>query len=1047
MRRTAPLLALAATGLSLLVALPAGATAEPATTRVVVLMQSGAGSARGALQAASVRGDVVADLPALSGYVADVPAGALAELRSDPAVAAVEVDGRVRGLDTAPPTRVDPPYGVDRLDQRAGASGSYRPPGTGAGVTAYVLDSGISTTHRDLGGRAVSVRDYVNPAGDGEDCNGHGTHVAGTLGGQTYGVAAGVRLRSVRVLDCRNEGYVSSFLRGLDYVVGAHAAGTPAVVNLSLSSLQPSAVIDAAVKRVVADGVTVVAAAGNDDRDACASSPARVPEVLTVGAVGERDRRASFSNSGSCVDLFAPGVQVRSASWLDDTGSELRDGTSQAAPHVAGAAALLLQADPRATPAQVAARLAAAATKGVVADARSARADLLFVGGGAPPPPPPGNDAFAAARPLQGDRGSDATYLTGATAQPGEPAHAPGNPAVHSVWWTWTADRDGTLALNVVGDDVDTVLAAYTGSAVGDLVKVAANDDGSRTTHASALALPVRAGSTYRIALDGFAGETGQVVLAHRFTTGAPDLAAPRVTAVSLNPTTAPAGTGPVVVTVGLRLTDELGARDPVVDLRDEGGRSAGAARARRVQGTAQDGLWRATVLVPQETRPGTYRVRTYPTRDVVGNTASEPGPPTGLAAAVTVTAGRDARAAGPAAAADAHPLDAAHRRADRAGDHPGPAVPPGHADPAARHPAAHAGPPRHGGRAAGARPRRGPGQRRHRRAAQPHRHELRGRRLPLRLPRRQRPPDLLQPELRRRAGGRQPRRGPARQRRPGQHRQQRGQPVRPGGRGRLVRPGVGRAALQRRPPGPAARHPAVQPGAPRHRRRGPGHRPGRRPGRRPRRGGRPDRDGLPCRRLPHRLADRGGPPRHQHPQPPGRPAVVQPRRRPGRPRWPDQRVEQRRQPVRRGRRRRLVRHDGQHVPGAHAGAHRRQPAAHTGRAGHQLPHPGAGPRRRPGVRRHGGRPERHGDRRGGRRLPHRLPRPARPGRRRAAWTTGAARSSPRRSGRRSAATAASAPSAAAAGRTSSRTSSAGTAPSRAPCAGSGGPSPARTSA
>lgn len=643
MRRTAPLLTLTVpllVTLGLLVPGPVAASVadDEATSRVVVLLKPGGGAAaRGALSAQSVRGEVVTSLPALSGYVADVPAGAVAELAQDPSVAAVEVDGLVRGLGTV---QVDPPAGLDRLDQRTGRNGTFAPPATGAGVTAYVLDSGISTTHRDLAGRAVSIRDYVNPTGDGEDCNGHGTHIAGILGGTTYGVAKAVRLRSVRVLDCRNEGYVSTFLRGLDFVVASHAAGTPAVANLSLSSLQPSAVIDAAVRRVVADGVTVVAAAGNDDRDACGASPARVPEVVTVAATGDADRRASFSNSGRCVDLFAPGVQVRSASWLDDTASELRDGTSQAAPHVAGAAALVLQGSPRATPAQVAARLAATSVKGVVVGAQGAKPDLLHVGGGAPAPAAPSNDDLADARPLTGDRGTDTTHLVGATAEPGEPAHAPGNPAVHSLWWTYVAPRDGTLALHLVGDDVDTVLGVYTGSEVGALTRVASNDDGSRTTHASALGVPVRAGQTYRVAVDGFAGETGPITLAHRLTTGPADLAAPRLTALTVTPSTAPVGTGPVVVTVSLRLTDELGARDPVVDLRDSAGRSAGAARARRVSGTAQDGLYRATVVVAKGTRAGTYRVRTYPTRDVVGNTATDPGPPAGLSGVLTVTAG-----------------------------------------------------------------------------------------------------------------------------------------------------------------------------------------------------------------------------------------------------------------------------------------------------------------------------------------------------------------------------------------------------------------------
>ena len=249
-----------------------------------------------------------------------------------------------------------------------------------------MIDTGIRTGHADFGGRATNGFDAFG--GSGEDCNGHGTHVAGTVGGQTYGVAKGAALVGVRVLDCNGSGYTSGVIDGVDWVT-ATASG-PSVANMSLGG-GASTALDAAVRNSVAAGVTYAVAAGNENRDACTGSPSRVAEAITVGATDQADARASFSNYGSCLDLFAPGVGVRSAWYTSNTATASLSGTSMASPHVAGAAALYLAANPGASPAAVGTAIAEAATDAVVSNARSANDDLLFTtfGGAAEPPPPP----------------------------------------------------------------------------------------------------------------------------------------------------------------------------------------------------------------------------------------------------------------------------------------------------------------------------------------------------------------------------------------------------------------------------------------------------------------------------------------------------------------------------------------------------------------------------------------------------------------------------------------------------------------------------------
>jgi len=255
-------------------------------------------------------------------------------------------------------------WGLDRIDQRAlPLSNSYTYNYTGAGVTAYIIDTGILFGHTEFGGRAVSGWDFVNNDADASDCNGHGTHVAGTVGGSTYGVAKGVSLVAVRVLDCAGSGTTAGVIAGINWVTNQHTTGK-AVANMSLGGAA-STTLDTAVKASIADGVVYAVAAGNNNRDACKFSPARVPEAITVGATTNTDTRASYSNYGACLDLFAPGSSITSAWYTSTTALNTISGTSMATPHAAGVAALYLQGH-TATPAQVRDALVAASTLGVV---------------------------------------------------------------------------------------------------------------------------------------------------------------------------------------------------------------------------------------------------------------------------------------------------------------------------------------------------------------------------------------------------------------------------------------------------------------------------------------------------------------------------------------------------------------------------------------------------------------------------------------------------------------------------------------------------------
>ena len=380
-------------------------------------------------------------------FVRKMSAAAAAALRSDPNVVSVEQNMTI-SLNT---TQTGATWGLDRIDQRnLPLSTTYTYSGDGTGVTAYIIDTGINYTHNEYSSRTSFGVDEIVPSTNGLDCNGHGSHVSGTIGGTTYGVAKNVKLVAVRVLNCSGSGSTAGVIAGIDWVTANRTL--PAVANMSLGG-GFSSTLNAAVTNSIAAGVVYGVAAGNSTADACNESPSSTPNAITVGATDINDKFASFSNFGTCVDISAPGVNITSA-WIgSNTATNTISGTSMATPHVVGAAALYLQANPTALPSQVATALTTNATPSKITSLPANTVNLLLFTGFLSPVPPvarftqscnllscafDASTSTAAVGATYGWDFGDASTGTGKTAN-----HVYGAPGTYSVKLTVT-DANGT---------------------------------------------------------------------------------------------------------------------------------------------------------------------------------------------------------------------------------------------------------------------------------------------------------------------------------------------------------------------------------------------------------------------------------------------------------------------------------------------------------------------------------------------------------------------------------------------------------------------------
>ena len=394
---------------------------------------------------------------ALKGFSLRMPEEHAAKLAEDPRVAFVEEDGVV-GLVT---TQTGATWGLDRIDQRdLPLDGNYNYNATGSVVKAYIIDTGIRATHTQLAGRVISGFTAINDGLGTNDGNGHGTHVSGTVGGSTYGVAKNVTLVAVRVLDSSGSGTNSGVISGVDFVTSDHQAGQPAVANMSLGGGASSA-LDTAVSNSIADGVTYAIAAGNSNVDACTTSPARVSSAITVGATTITDARASFSNFGPCLDIFAPGNNITSSWNTSDTATNTISGTSMATPHATGVAALFLETNPTASPATVTAAIVNNASVNKVTSAGTGSPNLLLfslLNGAPPPPPPPGSELLA-------NRGFESGNVTW-VATAGVITNSTGQTPRTGSWYAWfdgygTTHTDSLYQQVAIPSSANTVTLSF----------------------------------------------------------------------------------------------------------------------------------------------------------------------------------------------------------------------------------------------------------------------------------------------------------------------------------------------------------------------------------------------------------------------------------------------------------------------------------------------------------------------------------------------------------------------------------------------------------